>query len=124
MALIDLLAATGDAAPLAYGSAPGIPWVRIVLSFFFCIALAVATIAFIRARNGLPILPDRMRHRPGHTRDGSGGNIDTIQIVERLNVTPTSQIVLLGKGSQRYLLHLSDQGATVIDRFADQSECE
>lgn len=124
--LFEFLAASaGEAAPIAYGTDPSIPWGRLILAFAFSIAVAIAAIAFIRMRNGLPVIPDQFR-KPWHTA-GTGKPVERgerMAIVERLTVTPTSQIVVLRRGRQNYLLHLSANGATEIDRFETEMSPE
>ena len=114
-----LATAVGDAAPLATGTAPAIPWGRLVLAFAFCIVIALGAIAFIRKRNNMPLLSDDTLRRLG--MGGGAGTMphDRLQITQRLSVTPNSQLVVLKRGSQNYLLHLTNTGATEIDRFTD-----
>lgn len=122
MSVLTLLAATAaDAAPLATGTSPSIPWGRILLAFVFCMVLAIAAIGFLRVRNGMPLLPDGMKERLGQTATDTAGPTDRIQITQRLSVTPASQLVVVKRGKQNYLLHLTNQGATEIDRFHDDT---
>lgn len=116
--MLDLLtSAAADAAPFAYDEGPSIPWGRLILAFLFSIAVALGAILFIRVRNGLPAWPDKLQ-RPWRTEGEAAGKTgEKLAIVERLNVTPSSQIVVLRRGRQNYLLHLSASGATEIDRF-------
>ena len=120
MTSIVLLAAAAENAPIVYADGPNIPWLRIVLVFVLCIALAVGAIGFLRVRNGLPLLPDELRMRVVQSGERSATISDErIQIVQRLSVTPSSQLVVLKRGRQNYLLHLTHTGATEIDRYSD-----
>ena len=115
-----LLTAAAGAEPIAYADGPGIPWLRIVLAFALCIALAIGAIGFIRVKNGMPLIPDEMRSRTGASGEvASPGNDERIRIAQRLSVTPQSQLVVVTRGRQNYLLHLTNNGATEIDRFHD-----
>lgn len=123
--MLDTLAlVAARAAPLASGTAPSIPWARIVLAFLFCILVALAAIAFIRKRNGMPVLPADLVHRLGQGQVVAPAAAGRLQIVQRLGVTPTSQLVVLKRGRQNYLLHLTNTGATEIDRYLDDNEAD
>lgn len=123
--MLDTLAlAAARAAPLASGTAPSIPWGRLVLAFVFCILVALAAIAFIRKRNGMPVLPEDVIQRFGQGQISAPAASGRVQIVQRLGVTPTSQLVVLKRGRQNYLLHLTNSGATEIDRYLDDGEVE
>lgn len=125
MTVLSLLAMqAADAAPLATGSAPSIPWIRLILAFLFCIVIAVLAVAFIRKRNGLPLLPEHLQARLNQGATDQSSQQDRIQITQRLSVTPTSQLVVLRRGEQNYLLHLTNTGATEIDRFRDGEEAD
>ena len=106
-------------ATLASGSSPDIPWVRILFVLVLCLALAVATIGFVRLRYGMPFLPDRLAAKialPNRPVKAKGD----LAIVERLSSGPASQFVVLQRGTRKYLLHISQQGVTEIDRFDDE----
>ena len=121
--LTHLFAIVGSqaATPLAQGAAPDVPWMRIVLVLVLCLGLATATIGFVRLRHGMPFLPDRLTN-PIAQRNASRISTRQLEIVERLPAGPTSQFVLLARGKQRYLLHLSQNGATEIDRFSEEPD--
>ncbi len=112
-------AASANLAPLAQGSSPDIPWLRIVLVFILCVGLAVAAIGFVRLRHGLPFLPDRLGNSPPRV-SSSGDMEDHLAVSQRLSAGPSSQFVILARGKQRYLLYVSPQGVTEIDRYEDR----
>lgn len=115
-----LLARAAQEAPLAYGQGVDIPWVRIILALFFCLLVALAAIGLIRARNGMPAVPDELARRlRGENAPRNGGDNERIHIAQRVNVTSTSQIVVVKRGEVNYLLHLTNSGATQIDRYVD-----
>ncbi|GAA4044792.1 hypothetical protein [Parerythrobacter jejuensis] len=120
MSTLSLLAAVAaDTAPLATGTGPSIPWGRIILAFVFCILLAVAAIGFIRVKNGMSLIPDTMAARMSASGEVTAPPAGKMQIVQRLSVTPASQLVIVRRGTQNYMLHLTNHGATEIDRFGD-----
>ncbi len=104
---------------LATGSGPDIPWVRILIALFLCILMAFFAVGLLRLRHGLPFLPGRLV-LPKRLKNSDARRIAALEIVERLSVGPASQFVILKRGSQNYLLHLTQQGATEIDRFSDE----
>lgn len=110
-------------ATIGQPSAPDIPWLRITLVLILCIALAFAAVGFLRIRYGMPFLPERLAN-PIKAQTVSSDKEDRLAIVERLPAGQSSQFVVLGRGKQRYLLHISQQGATVIDQFAEPAEEE
>lgn len=119
--LLTLAAGAPARGALAYGADPAIPWGRIVLAFLLCLALALGAIAVIRARHGLAVVPPELARRLSHGTAAPVAEAERIAIVQRLAVTPTSQLVVLRRGSRSYLLHLTAQGATEIDRFDDSA---
>lgn len=120
--LVHLTAAAADSAPLATGTAPYIPWARIILALLFCIALAVGAIGFIRVKNGMSLVPDGIAARLHKQGEAPPLASDKMQVTQRLSVTPSSQLVIVKRGKQNYMLHLTNQGATEIDRFRDEEE--
>lgn len=113
---LALLVSNSGGPALAQGVAPDIPWVRIAVVLVLCIALAVAAIGFVRLRLGMPFLPTTWL-LPFKPRLDQTVKEKRLHIVERLGVSPTSQFVVLARGKQRYLLLLTQQGATEIDRY-------
>lgn len=109
---------------LAQGAAPDIPWVRIALVMILCVALAFAAVGFLRIRYGLPFLPDRITNpitSAGIVTQTPG---EKLAIVDRVAAGPSSQFIVLGRGEQRYLLHVSQAGATVVDRYENAASGE
>lgn len=123
MLMKGLAAAVGTSATtLAQGGSLEIPWLRIGLVLVLCIALAIAAIGFVRLRYGMPFLPERLGN-PVRLQTPAPGEEERLKILERLSAGPTSQFIILARGKQRYLLHVSQQGVTEIDRFGeDDSE--
>lgn len=120
---LTIIAATNSefAAPIAQGGAPDIPWLRIVFVLILCIGLAIAAIGFVRLRHGMPFLPDRIAG-PIKAKRSERGDTQELAIVERLSAGPATQFVVLARGKQRYLLHVSQQAVTEIDRFCAEDE--
>ncbi len=114
--LIDLDLAPASTFAIAQGAAPDIPWLRILGAFAFCITLAVAAIVFLRWRQGLPVMPNGTLSRTG-TGSRSVAAHDQLAIIQRLGLGPGSQFIVLERGEQCYLLHVSQQGVTEIDRY-------
>lgn len=107
-----------SAAGYAQGSEPVIPWLRIVLAFAFCIALAVAAILWMRARQqggqvDLNTLLARFASPAGAPAR------QALEVEHRLRVTATGQFLLLRCEQRRYLVHVGSQGAELIDRLED-----
>ncbi|WP_298303597.1 hypothetical protein [uncultured Erythrobacter sp.] len=99
------------------GSAPDIPWIRIALVMILCIFLAFAAVGFLRIRYGLPFLPDRLTNPITSAGIVPDPAQEKLAIINRLATGPSSQIIVLARDEQRYLLHISQSGATVIDRY-------
>ena len=107
------------AGTLAQGSTPDIPWVRIVLVMILCVFLAFAAVGFLRIRYGLPFLPDRLTNPITSTRIVTEAPNEKLAIVDRLAAGPSSQFMVLARGETRYLLHVSQGGATLVDQYSD-----
>ena len=109
-----------QAAP-AYGQGAdiSIPWARIILAFFFCIAVAAGAILWLRARQGretsLRALVDRLAGSATQSEHG-------LEVEERLRASPTGQYLILRCGARRYLVHQTAQGAVLLDRLDDAGE--
>lgn len=110
--------ANHSAVDLAQGGSPDIPWVRILVVLLLCIALAVAAVGFVRLRHGMAFLPERFIN-PMRSPAAELSEKKRLVISERISAGPTSQFVILTRGTQKYLLHVSQQGVTEIDRFTD-----
>lgn len=93
-----------------------IPWLRIALVFCLCVLLAVTAVGFLRLRHGMSFLPERLINPFKIARNFDHPH-DQLAIVDRLTVGPASQFVVLARGDERYLIHISQHGATVIDQF-------
>lgn len=119
-----LLASGAERALLGQGSGPDIPWFRLILAFLFCIGLAVVAIMAVRARAGMPVLPNRLSGLTKGLLEGEVLPQERVTIIQRLPVAPGSQLILLKRGRQRYLLHLTASGATEIDRFTEEPEAD
>ena len=100
------------AAPIGQADGPSVPWARIVLSLLFCIALAVAAIAFIRKRSGQAALGP-LATLMSHVERGAPRQLE---LLERLPLTATSQLCLLRCGESRLLVLVSPAGAHVVER--------
>jgi hypothetical protein len=111
-----LLLSTGS---LAQGSAPDIPWVRIILVMILCVGLAFVAVGFLRIRYGLPFLPDRITNPITNAGVLPDTPEEKLVILDRLAAGPSSQFMVLGRGEKRYLVHLAQGGATVIDQYAE-----
>src|SRR5687767_15938165 len=105
---LDLLAAGGTA--LSYGTGPSVPWARIALAFLLCAGLAVAAIAFMRWRTGQggpsPFWLQLTR--------GAGDGQRELELVERLTLSPTTQLVVVRWGGRKLLILASPSGAQLL----------
>ncbi|MEP0391760.1 MAG: hypothetical protein ABJ205_15515 [Erythrobacter sp.] len=104
---------------LSQGSAPDIPWVRITLVMLLCIGLAFVAVGFLRIRYGLPFLPDRITNPITSRGLPSDTQAEKLEIKDRLAAGPSSQFLVLGRGERRYLIHIAQHGATVIDQYSE-----
>lgn len=106
------------AAPIAYGEGPSVPWARIVLSLLFCIALAFGAVAFVRWRSG--------QAGPGSLasllRRVERGTARRLELLERLPLTPTTQLCLVRSGNSRLLVLVSPGGAQLIERLDEMPD--
>ena len=88
VASLDILATAS--ATLAYGSGPAVPWGRIALALLFCLGLSVAAIAFLRRRGGQ--IGPQAAWWP--IRGSRAAAQRELELLERLALTPTSQLLL------------------------------
>lgn len=102
--------------PLSMASDIEIPWARIVLVLLLCIALAVAAAYFLRMRYGRSVSPSFAALLRSEAK-----RKPELEILERVRISPTSQICLVRCGTRRYLLHAAQQSATLIERQDDAS---
>jgi hypothetical protein len=98
--------------------------VRIALVMILCVFLAFAAVGFLRIRYGLPFLPDRFTNPITSAGLVTQGSDEKLAIVDRVAAGPSSQFIVLGRGEQRYLLHVSQAGATVVDQYRDGAGVE
>lgn len=117
MSLSFLLTAAHAAPAYSQNAGPAIPWARIVLAFFFCIAFAVVAILWLRSRQGQPVDVRALLGKLGQPTTVEAE--EPLEIERRLRVSPASQIVVLRCGVRRYLLHVGSQGAQNLDRLDD-----
>ena len=106
---LDLLAAASSA--LAYGEGLSVPWARIVLAFLLCVGLAVAAIAFMRWRTGQGA-PRPFWLQMGR---GAGDGQSELELLDRLALSPTTQLVAVRWGEKKLLVLASPAGAWLID---------
>ena len=104
---------------LTQGSAPDIPWVRIILVMLLCVCLAFIAVGFLRIRYGLPFLPDRITNPIASAGLTTQAPSEKLEIKERLVAGPSSQFLVLGRGENRYLIHIAPHGATVIEQYSE-----
>ena len=118
MPITALLLQVASDARLGQGEDLSVPWARIVLALLFCLALAVAAILIVRQKQGLGTSFDSLRKlMEGHA--GQAGAATGLAIEQRLRITPASQVLVLRCEQRRYLIHVSAQGAQVLDRLDD-----
>jgi len=115
---LDLLAAAGSA--LSYGEGPSVPWARIVLAFLLCAGLAIAAIAFLRRRT--------KQGGPGpfwmQLARGTGDEQRELRLVERLALSPTTQLAVVRWGARKLLILSSPAGAQLLSEESDDSATE
>ncbi|MGQ7829954.1 flagellar biosynthetic protein FliO [Altererythrobacter sp. Z27] len=117
--LAVLIAAGVQGTSLAQGSTPDIPWLRIVLALGFCLTVAASSIWLLRARHGMSMLPERFKRWTGAINIEDPLGVDRLRLLQRLPISPGSQLVLVRLGTRTYLLHLTASNVTEIDRFTD-----
>ena len=115
---LDLVAAAGSA--LSYGAGPSVPWARIVLAFLLCAGLAVGAIAFLRWRTGQGG-PGPLWSRLGRV---AGSPDRELQLVERLALSATTQLVVVRWGTRKLLILASPAGAHVLSEEGDGAVAE
>ena len=112
--LLALVPLPALAAGLGTASTPGVPWVRIVFAFLFCIALAAAAIAVLRHQQGRLRLTLLTRAFPGlaqapHRR---------IDVIETRRISQHGDVCLLHCGGHSYLIAMGQAHAVLLDRQA------
>mgnify|MGYP001802843318 CR=1 FL=1 len=66
----------------------------------------------------MSFLPDRLSGLP-QARVPRPRETNPLSISQRLGIGTNSQFIVLQRGKQKYLLHVSQHGVTEIDRFCD-----
>lgn len=95
---------------LAAGSAPDIPWVRLIFSFLFCIGVAIGAVLLLRRyqqRGGSGLLK-RLR---------LGGELpvtDQIRILEARRVSPSGRLCVIEFDGRQFLLSVTDHTIAVL----------
>ena len=115
---LDFLAAADTA--FAYGAAPSVPWARIVLAFLLCVGLAVAAIAFLRWRTGQGS-PGRFWQQMVRS---AGERQRELELVERLALSATTQLVVVRWGERKLLILASPSGAQALGEEGDTAVAE
>ena len=109
---LPLLAAASP--QYATGGEIAVPWARLALAFFICVALAAAAIHMMRQRYGSAAprgFSDFLSRKEQVEAE--------IEIVERVRITPSGQLCLVRCGERRYLIHLGQHNCTLIERLND-----
>ena len=108
--MLDLDLLTVASTALSYGEGPAVPWARIVLAFLLSIGVAVAAIAFMRWRAGQggPNLPWLQIRR------GAADAQRELELVERLVLSATTQLVVVRWRERKLLILVSPTGAEVL----------
>ena len=110
--LLALLADPALASPIATGTAPAIPWGRLLLVLAFCLVLAWGAILFIRKYRQGPLF------RPLAALRGATGTTAErrIRIIETRRASAHGDLCLVECDGETYLLALTANGVTVLDR--------
>ena len=97
---------------LASGAAPAIPWLRLVLSFLFCIAVAGGASLALRRYRGKSGTPPWAalfsRTKPAPLR--------RLRILETRRASQYGDLCLVEIDTQLYFLALTPGGAVLLDR--------
>ncbi|HTN14548.1 MAG TPA: hypothetical protein VL094_07055 [Sphingomonadaceae bacterium] len=95
---------------LTGGSAPAIPWLRLVLAFGLCIAIAIGAVLLLRRhqRRGGPVLPAALFQRHGVASQRR------ISVIETRRASSTADLCLVECDGQTWLIALTPAGATVL----------
>ena len=104
--------------PYATGPELSVPWARIAIAFLICVALAAAAIHLLRNRYGRKAAPRSFGDLLRQTERGD----PALELEERLRITPTGQVCVIRCEGRRYLLHIGQQGCTLIDRLDDRAD--
>lgn len=101
-----------SAAALTSGSAPAVPWVRLLLSLMLCLALAGGAIALLRRhqRSGLTF------RLPGLLRKSALAAPARLKILETRRASQHADLCLAELDGEAYFLALTPGGVTVLNR--------
>ncbi len=112
LVLLASMSSPAWAQGLASGAAPGIPWLRLFLSFAFCAALAFGGALLLRhyQRRGIANPLKDLLARPG----GAAGR--RITIIETRRASVHADLCLVECDGETYFLALTPAGASVLDR--------
>lgn len=108
--LLSALPSSALAQGLTGGSAPDVPWLRLVLAFGLCIAIAFGAVLLLRRhqRGGGPLLPAALFERR------SAVTQRRISVIETRRASPTADLCLLECDGQTWLIALTPAGATIL----------
>jgi hypothetical protein len=106
-----LAAEPASAAALGTATAPGIPWLRIVFAFAFCIGVAFAAVWLLRM------------HRQGKIAQSAAGWFQgrgeraerKIEVIETRRISTHADVCLLEWQGKSYLLLVGQSGVSLID---------
>lgn len=112
--VVACVAAPVLAGELANGAAPAIPWLRIALAFFFCIALASAAILAMRKFRGADCGGIGLALRKPSPR--------AIEIVEARRVSQHGDVCLMRCHGRDYLFIVTPHQAMLLDKSAEGAE--
>jgi flagellar biogenesis protein FliO len=110
--LLGILAEPALAGPLATGTAPEIPWGRMVVVLAFCLLLAWGAIIFIR-RYRERAFANPLEGLLGRTKNAMPRRI---QIIETRRASQHGDLCLVECDGETYLLALTAQSATLLNR--------
>jgi hypothetical protein len=112
--LLTLLAEPALAAPLATGTGPSIPWGRLFVVLAFCLVLAWGAIVFVRHYQNRSVA----NPLEGLFGRAKSGLTRRIQIIETRRASQHGDLCLVECDGETYLLAITAQGATVLNRKA------
>ncbi|HZF46237.1 MAG TPA: hypothetical protein VEZ26_07875 [Sphingomonadaceae bacterium] len=104
------LPAPALAGGLTGGSSPDIPWLRLLLAFAFCIAVAFGAVLLLKRhqRGGGPIMPSALFERRGQA------SARRISVIETRRASPSADLCLVECDGGTWLLALTQAGTTIL----------
>lgn len=108
--LLAALSAPALAGDLTSGSSPAIPWLRLLLSFAFCIALAGGAALLLKRRHTLAAPLKRL------AADAVRSGPRRMAIVETRRANLHVDLCLVEYDGEVYFLALTPAGASVLSR--------